>query len=179
MRANELAELGVLCVLNEEAALSKQEIQEKLRHNFGRYWQVSNGVLWPAIERLEEDERLDRHVDAGDGGERVKYSIADRGVDRLQELLREPIEDAFQLHRRHVLIMKLGALHHLPDDEQDTQLQRLQKRAESAHDYALTIRREHAERVDDSDKYGHRRELLDLRIRILEELIDWLESIRR
>lgn len=179
MKASELAELGVLCVLNEEETLSKRGIQDKLQHNFSRYWQFSNGVLWPAVERLEDDGRLDRHVDQSDDGERVTYSITDDGVDRLQELLRKPMDDIFQLHRRHILVMKLGALHHLPDDEQEEQLQRLQEQAQSACDYARTIRREHAENVDDRAEYGYRRELLDLRIRILEELIDWIESIKR
>lgn len=179
MNSSELAELGVLCVLNEEETLSREGIKDKLRHNFGRYWQVSDSALWPAIKRLEDDGRLHRDVDSNADGEWVLYSIAESGTDRLQELLREPIDDIFQLHRRHILMMKLGSLHHLSDDEQETQLKRLQERAERARENAQTIRREHAERVDSRGEYGYRRELLDLRISILEELIDWIGSIRR
>lgn len=179
MNSSELAELGVLCVLNEEETLSRERVKDRLRDNFGRYWQVSSGVLWPAIDSLENEGRLERRVDTNDNAERVLYSITESGVDRLQELLREPIDDIFQLHRRHILIMKLGSLHHLSDDEQEAQVRRLQERAKHALENARTTRREYAESGHDPTQYGYRRELLDLRIRILEELIDWIGSIRR
>lgn len=179
MKPSELAELGVLCVLNEEARLSRDGVKDRLHHSFGQYWQVNSGVLWPAIDRLEDEGWLDRHVATGADSKRVRYSITGSGVDRLRELLREPVDDIFELHRRHVLIVKLGALHHLPEDEQEAQLERLQRRAEEVLENARIIHREHDICIDDGAEYGYRRELLDLRIRILEELIDWIESIRR
>lgn len=179
MDTRELAELGVLGSLAEESPATRKGIQDRLQHSFGRYWGAGSGALWPAVDDLDEAgclERLppERSVDNHPG---EAYALTDSGRERLGELVRQPVDD-FGLGARSHLMMKLGFLHHLPPDERAAELASLADAAQTARARLVEVRDDHDEQVADHDQYGFRRELLDLRLRILDVFLEWLSARR-
>ena len=77
-----------------------------------------------------------------------------------------------------MLMMKLGSLHHLPQEKQREVIGRFQDEALEARDRIRTIQRSHDEAIDDHQRYGYRRDMFDLRLRLVDEILDWLESIQ-
>jgi DNA-binding PadR family transcriptional regulator len=177
MKQSKMADMGVLCMLNEEPGLTKSELQERLRHNFGRYWGAGTSVVWSATDRLNEEGLIESDVEAA-GNEPPAFAITDAGRERLESLILEPVEDLFHPMQRPMLMMKLGSLHHLPEGDQGRIVDRLREEALEARDHIETVRHSHDEAIDDHERYGYRRDLLDLRLRLVDEILDWLEGIQ-
>jgi DNA-binding PadR family transcriptional regulator len=177
MNPSKMADMGVLCMLEEEPGLTKAELRERLQHNFGRYWSAGTGVVWSAIDRLEDEALIEREV-KNTGNEPPTFAITDAGNERLESLILEPVEDLFHPIQRPMLMMKLGSLHHLPQAKQREVIGRFQDEALEARDRIRTIQRSHDEAIDDHQRYGYRRDMFDLRLRLVDEILDWLESIQ-
>ena len=58
MKPHDLAEVGILGMLNEQNSLSADMIADRLQHNFSKYWGFSHGVLSSAIADLKEEEYI-------------------------------------------------------------------------------------------------------------------------
>jgi len=171
MHPTKKMELGVLCMLNEEGSQTVEEIHDRLHHSFGRYWSPGTGALKPTVDRLADEGR----VEAGEGV--GTYEITEEGVTHLQELVREPVEGIFYTNDVHVLL-KLGAIHHLPPGEVDEQLRAVRDRAMETRDGLLTAKEEHRHEIDEPTRYGYRHELTDLNVAMLDAFVDWIEAIR-
>ena len=100
------------------------------------------------------------------------------GNERLESLILEPVEHLFHPMQRPMLMMKLGSLHPLPAGEQRQVIGRLQDEALEARDRVKTIQRSHDEAIDDHQRYAYRRDVFDLRLQLVDEIFDWLESIQ-
>ena len=81
MKQRELASFSVLGVLAEEQVATLNQIHEKLRHSFGRYWGASTSILIPTISQLEDEGHL--NATTADGN--YAYEITPAGRDRLAE----------------------------------------------------------------------------------------------
>lgn len=160
-----LVELGVLGLLAEERA-TLEGLKERFNHNFGRYQFAGHGTLDPAVERLADAGRV-----AGTG----TYHITDQGEERLDELLREPVEAVHDPAHRPHLLLKLGFLHHLPEDAQRDALAALEDRFHETLSTWRDIATAHDEGVD---HVGYRRELFDLQISLLATQREWVASLR-
>jgi DNA-binding PadR family transcriptional regulator len=177
MDPSKMADMGVLCMLKEESGLTKAELRERLQHNFGRYWGAGTGAVWSAIDRLEDEALIGR--DTGDAGtEPPAFTITDAGEEQLKSLILEPVEDLFHPMQRPMLMMKLGSLHHLPEEQQRQVIDRFRNEALEARDRIKTIQRSHDDAISDHDRYGYRRDMFDLRLRLVDEILDWLEAIQ-
>jgi DNA-binding PadR family transcriptional regulator len=174
MDQRELASLAVLGVLAETEAATVDQIHNKLQHNFGRYWGASTGILIPTLSQLEDDGRV-RSVSIKRG---FGYEVTDDGRDRLRTLLEEPVEDLSHPSFRSHLMMKLGFLHHLPPETQRDELRSLEDQLHQARDRLLTINERHEAEKEPSADTGYRSDMIDLRIRIIDAFLDWLETVR-
>lgn len=177
MNPSKMADMGVLCMLKEEPGLTKAELRERLQHNFGRYWGAGTGVVWSSIDRLEDEALIERAAE-GAGTDPPAFAITDAGEERLESLILEPAEDLFHPMQRPMLMMKLGSLHHLPEENQRQVIDRFRDEALDARDRIKTIQRSHDDAISDHDRYGYRRDMFDLRLRIVDEIIDWLEGLQ-
>ncbi len=173
MDQRELASLGMLGTLAEREVATVDEIHDSLHHTFGRYWGASTGILSPTASQLVDDG----HVEVVSEAESVGHRITDEGVDRLRELLREPVEDVSHPSFRPHLMMKLGFLHHLPAGEQREELDGLREQLHAARDRLLTADQSHETEGTDSEAVGYRSELIDLRVRIIDAFVDWLDRV--
>lgn len=173
MDTKELAELGILGILAEaNEPLSIATIQDRLQENFDRYWEYGQGVLSPAVERLENNDNI-QYVPVTSS-----YEITYDGKDRLTTLLRQSIdvEDATTITRRHHLVIQFGFLHHLPESEQVQVLNTLENKFQEEYDRWHTIAdKEQTSSLNESQ--GYRQDLIDLNIRILSEHIDWIQNL--
>lgn len=168
-----IASLGILGVLAEEERATIRDVHDMLQHNFGRYWGASTGALNPTMTRLEESGHVELVLDESGGS----YRITDSGVDRLQSLLREPIEGISQSPLQASLVVKFGFLHHLPPAEQQQEIDALADRLRTARAELVDLRSVHETEVDDNAGTGYRRDLIRLRIFVLDALVEWVETI--
>jgi len=174
MEQRELASLAILGILAETEQATVKIIHEKLRHNFGRYWGASTGILVPTINQLKEDGYVNTTENTTQA---ATYEITDDGRQHLQSLLTKPIEDVSHPSFRAHLMMKLGFLHHLSIDGQQAEIRALKDQLKTSREELRTIDTTHQTEVEDRERVGYRQELLDLRIRILNTFLEWLDAI--
>jgi DNA-binding PadR family transcriptional regulator len=174
MDSADLTTLGILGVLAEDEAATVDRIQDRLQHSFGRYWTSSYGVLLPTLSRLTE--RTPPLVEADEGERDTAYRITERGRERFGELLREPIESVGDPMAYPAFVLKLGFLHHLPADDQRTELAALEDRFRQARDRYLDLEDRHESALE--ERRGYRRELLSLRAMVLDDHLQWIRRIR-
>lgn len=139
-----LMELGALGILAEESA-DKPTVRERLQHNFSRYWTASHGMLDPTIERLRTAEHIAMisPMTVEEEPPATEYEITERGRERLQELLGEPIDADIVAARHPHFMLKVGFPHHLPPAEQDEQLAALADIFEQARNRWMDIKATH------------------------------------
>lgn len=174
MEQRDLASLGVLGVLAEVDMATVHQIHETLKHNFGRYWGASTGIILPTLSQLEEAGQVGMTVADGARG----YTITETGRDRLNVLLKEPVEDVSNPSFRPHLMMKLGFLYHLSSGDQHKEISEMQAQLREERDRVRTLQLSHDDEPSDPMATGYRGELLDLRIRIINAILDWFEIIK-
>ena len=115
----ELAILGFLA----EGPLHGYELRRKVAQLSGYTRPVSDGSLYPAINRLVRDGLLGRHPEGGTAARRNVLTLTTAGRQDLERRLREPAEvDITDLTR---FLVVLAFLSFLPDaDERDRVLRR-------------------------------------------------------
>jgi len=174
METKELAEIGILGALNERGELSQSEMQKFLQDTFSEYWGYGSGVLSPATKRLIENNSIKR-VTKG-SNTKYRYEITSLGKEKLDEFLRSPIEerDLMNLSSRHQLVIKLGFLHHLPKDDQESVLNNMKSNlAERLGRWEAIQEEYHASNT----QTGYREDFVQLKIEILEAHIEWIEEL--
>ena len=119
MRVLELSILGFLA----EGPLHGYELRRKVAQLSGYTRPVSDGSLYPAINRLVRDGLLERHSEGGTAAARNVLTLTSTGRHDLERRLREPAEvDITDLTR---FLVVLAFLSLLPDaDERDQVLRR-------------------------------------------------------
>jgi len=125
------------------------------------------------MTRLEESGHVELVLGNGGGS----YRITESRIDRLQSLLRKPIEDVSRSPLQASLPMKFGFLHHLPPAEQRQEIDALTDRLRTARAELADLRSRHETEVDRDAETGYRRDLIRLRIFVLDSLIEWLETV--
>ncbi len=111
-RVLELAILGFLA----EGPLHGYELRRKVAQLSGYTRPVSDGSLYPAINRLVRDGLLDRHCEGGTAAQRHVLTLTTAGRQDLERRLREPTQvDITDLTR---FLVVLAFLSFLPDDDE-------------------------------------------------------------
>ncbi|MGW6008522.1 PadR family transcriptional regulator [Streptomyces sp. NPDC055210] len=115
----ELAILGFLA----EGSLAGHELRRRVAHLTGYTRPVSDGSLYPAINRLAKAGLLERQADPRAGAARYLLSLTEAGRADLLQRLRKPADhEITDFSRFHTV---LSFLSHLPDvTEQHTVLRR-------------------------------------------------------
>lgn len=171
MDQRDLASLGVLGVLAEEDGATIDRIHEKLKHNFGRYWGASTGILAPTLSALENDGLVElTRVEQSWG-----YTLTAAGRERLRALLKQPVQDvSHELFHPH-LLMKVGFAHHLPTADRRAEIAELQAQLREERDQIRTVQLEHDDAA--TEHTGYRGDLFELQIRIIDTCSDWLAEL--
>ncbi|MEU9985640.1 PadR family transcriptional regulator [Streptomyces sp. NPDC048045] len=108
-----MLELSILGFLAEEP-LHGYELKERITALSGHVRPVSDGALYPAINRLVAAGKLDQRTEEGAGAtQRRVLSLTAQGRADLLERLRSPKQAEITDHVRFNTV--LAFLHHLPD----------------------------------------------------------------
>jgi len=90
----------------------------------------------------------------------------------------------FEADRRRLSVAATGVvadeirlLHHLPPAEQRQEIDALTDRLRTARAELADLRSRHETEVDRDAETGYRRDLIRLRIFVLDSLIEWLETV--
>ena len=171
MDQKELAEVGVLGTLRDDDPATLERIHSRLRDNFRRYWGYGYGVLSPARDRLLSAG----HIEPASSGDE-RYVITPAGVDRLQELLRSPLEEGtvIDIDQRHRLVIRVGFLHHLPPADQIDVLAEMEDRLREERD---SWEQRFSAAEEDTDTRGYRADMADLIVRIIDSHLEWIEGV--
>ncbi|MFF7648787.1 PadR family transcriptional regulator [Streptomyces sp. NPDC007983] len=105
----ELAILGFLA----EGALRGHELRRRVAQLTGYARPVSDGTLYPAINRLAKAGLLERRTDPGAGAARYVLSLTDAGRAEMLERLRKPADHEITDFSRFCTILAFLSL--LPD----------------------------------------------------------------
>jgi DNA-binding PadR family transcriptional regulator len=115
----DLAILGFLA----EGSLPGHELRRRVSQLTGYTRPVSDGSLYPAINRLAKADLLERCADPGAGAARYVLSLTDAGRTELLKRLRKPADHEITDFTRFFTV--LAFLSHLPDvSEQHAVLRR-------------------------------------------------------
>lgn len=172
MDQRDLASLGVLGVLAEEDGATLDRIHEKLKHNFGRYWGASTGILGPTLSALEDDDL----VELARTGGTWEYTLTAAGREQLRTLLKKPVQDvSHELFHPH-LLMKIGFAHHLPAADRRAEITELQAQLSEERDRIRNVQLAHEDGAS-SESTGYRGDLFELQIRIMDVCSDWLDEL--
>lgn len=173
MKQHELADLAILGILADRGMLQYKEIQQNLSHIFGRYWAAGSGVLLPSIQRLSSRNEVEEFPDDSDT---VRYAITGEGERRLRNLLTDTsVEYSDHLYNPS-LTVKIGFLHHLPSEAHEQELEKIQKKLEEERDSVMSHWKYHVEEIEEADIIGYREGLFDLRMRMLDAFINWIDE---
>ena len=177
MKPHDLAEVGILGMLNEQNSLSADMITDRLQHNFSKYWGFSRGVLSSAIANLKEEEYITLSINSEES--KYVYYITPEGKDRLHRLIREPFEtdEAFNFSNRHHVLIRLGFLHHLPEEEQTAVLNTLEDRLAVEREQWVEIQQMHERERPNDAQTGYRQDLIQLNITMLDALLEWVKGL--
>ncbi|KPI28643.1 PadR family transcriptional regulator [Streptomyces sp. NPDC048251] len=105
----ELAILGFLA----ESPLPGHELRRRVSHLTGYTRPVSDGSLYPAINRLAKAGLLERRADPRAGAARYVLSLTEAGRADMLERLRKPAEHEITDHTRFYTVLSFLSL--LPD----------------------------------------------------------------
>ncbi|MEU9287843.1 PadR family transcriptional regulator [Streptomyces sp. NPDC048275] len=115
----ELAILGFLA----EGPLPGHELRRRVSRLTGHIRPVSDGSLYPAINRLAKAGLLERRADPRAGAARYVLSLTEAGRAEMLERLREPADHEITDHTRFYTVLSFLSL--LPDvTDQHTVLRR-------------------------------------------------------
>lgn len=172
-----LAEIGILGMLNEQGSLSLAAIVDRLQHNFSKYWGFSHSVVSTAATDLGEEGHVALSTNRREG--KYVYQITPTGRERLRELIRTGFEtdEIFEFSKRRDVLIRLGFLHHLPEEDQAVVLNTIEDRLITEREQWVEIQQMHeCERADDAQT-GYRQDLIQLNITMLDALLQWVKGL--
>jgi DNA-binding PadR family transcriptional regulator len=174
MQHGDLAEVGVLGVLNERGPRTLDDVKRTLQHSFGRYYAFSTGVVTPAIQDLVDDECIAPCSDEG----QYRYRITDEGRKRLRRLVLDGLtaDDVGDLKSRARVMIYIGFLHHLPEGDQAEAFESVSEALRDQRRKWREARHSH-DAADEAANVGYRKEMVELNIQMVETFIEWLERL--
>ncbi|HBF36418.1 MAG TPA: PadR family transcriptional regulator [Firmicutes bacterium] len=108
-------ELFILGELMEEPQ-SGYELRNGLQIYLGRHRKISYGVLYPLLEKLENESFLEITNAESNGKSKKIAAITEKGKQRFFELMKMPTPDG--AHNADIYLIKLDVMQHLAFDEQ-------------------------------------------------------------
>lgn len=109
---NELFILGELM----EAPQSGYDLRNRLQIFLGHHRKISYGVLYPLLEKLENEGFLEMAKVDSSGKAKKIASITEKGEEHFFELMKTPVPDG--AHSADLYLIKLNVMQHLSINEQ-------------------------------------------------------------
>ncbi|NOW33503.1 PadR family transcriptional regulator [Clostridium beijerinckii] len=169
-KMNELFILGELM----EEPQSGYDLRNALQASLGRHRKVSYGVIYPLLEKLENDGFLEITNVESHGKNKKMATIMEKGKERFFELMKMPIPSG--AHTADIYLIKLDVMQHLTIEEQMQLLDQFdQEQREIIEDTQFALKKL-AEENSKDHWYASKR--FELRLQQANVAIDWIKEFK-
>ncbi|MCI1578707.1 MAG: PadR family transcriptional regulator [Clostridium beijerinckii] len=166
-------ELFILGELMEEPQ-SGYDLRNALQASLGRHRKVSYGVIYPLLEKLENDGFLEITNVESHGKNKKMATITEKGKERFFELMKMPIPSG--AHTADIYLIKLDVMQHLTIEEQMQLLDQFdQEQREIIEDTQFALKKLAEENSKDHWYASKRFELL---LQQANVAIDWIKEFK-
>lgn len=166
-------ELFILGELMEEPQ-SGYDLRNALQASLGRHRKVSYGVIYPLLEKLENDGFLEITNVESHGKNKKMATITEKGKERFFELMKMPVPSG--AHTADIYLIKLDVMQHLTIDEQMQLLDQFdQEQIDIIEDTQFALKKLAEE---DSKDHWYASKRFELRLQQANVAIDWIKEFK-
>lgn len=167
-------ELFILGELMEESQ-SGYDLRNALQISLGRHRKVSYGVIYPLLEKLE-NEGFVKITNVGSDGKNKKIaSITKKGKERFFELMKMPVLSG--AHNADIYLIKLDVMQHLTLNEQIQLLDQFYQEQKDIMEDAQDALQKLAE--ENSKDHWYASKKFELRLQQANVSIEWIKKFKR
>ncbi len=81
------------------------DIKKKIEKEIGYFYRISNGQIYPGLNKLLGDNSVTCERDQSSGRSRITYTITEMGLERFREWMAAPID--LRINNEDILLLKL------------------------------------------------------------------------
>ncbi len=166
-------ELFILGELMEEPQ-SGYDLHNAMQVSLGRHRKISYGVIYPLLEKFENQGFLEIINVESDGKNKKVATITEKGKKRFFELMKMPVPNG--AHNTDIYLIKLDVMQHLALDEQiellDQFYQEQKDIIENTQDALQKLAQE------DSKDHWYASKKFGLRLQQANVAIKWIEKFK-
>lgn len=81
------------------------DIKKKIEKEIGYFYRISNGQIYPGLNRLLAENSATCEQDQSNGRSRITYTITEKGLQRFRQWMDAPTD--LQINNEDVLLLKL------------------------------------------------------------------------
>ncbi|HBE77900.1 MAG TPA: PadR family transcriptional regulator [Firmicutes bacterium] len=167
-------ELFILGELMEEPQ-SGYELRNGLQIYLGRHRKISYGVLYPLLEKLENEGFLEiTNVDSNGKSKKIA-AITDKGKERFFELMKMPAPNG--AHNADIYSIKLDVMQHLAFDEQIQLLEQFYQEQKDIIQDAQAALKKLAQKTSKDHWYASKK--FELLLKQANVAIEWTEQFKQ
>ncbi len=167
-------ELFILGELMEEPQ-SGYEHRNGLQIYLGRHRKISYGVVYPLLEKLENEGFLEITNAETNGKSKKIAAITEKGKKRFFELIKMPAPDG--AHNADIYLIKLNVMQHLALDEQMQLLDQFSQEQENIIQDAQKALKKLSK--EDSKDHWYASKTFELWLKQANVAIEWIEEFKQ
>ncbi|MBK1811086.1 PadR family transcriptional regulator [Clostridium sp. YIM B02505] len=166
-------ELFILGELMEEPQ-SGYYLRNALQASLGRHRKISYGVIYPLLEKLENQGFVEITNIESDKKNKKVASITEKGKERFFELMKMPVPSG--AHNSDIYLIKIDVMQHLAVDEQIQLLDEFYKEQKEIVEDTQDILKKLA--TEDSKDHWYASKKFGLRLQQAIIAVEWIERFK-
>ncbi|GFZ33874.1 hypothetical protein CSC2_44000 [Clostridium zeae] len=166
-------ELFILGELMEEPQ-SGYYLRNALQATLGRHRKISYGVIYPLLEKLENEGFVEITNIESDRKNKKIASITEKGKERFFELMKMPVPNG--AHNSDIYLIKLDIMQHLTLDEQIQLLDEFYKEQKDIVEDTQAVLKKLAEEASKDHWYASKK--FGLILQQANIAIEWIERFK-
>ena len=166
-------ELFILGELMEEPQ-SGYDLRNAMQVSLGHHRKISYGVIYPLLEKFENEGFLDTNNIVSDGKNKKVATITEKGKKRFFELMKMPVSNG--AHNTDIYLIKLDVMQHLDLDEQIQLLDQFYQEQKNIIEDTQELLQKLAE--ENSKDHWYAGKKFELRLQQANVAIKWIEKFK-
>jgi DNA-binding PadR family transcriptional regulator len=166
-------ELFILGELMEEPQ-SGYDLRNAMQASLGSHRKVSYGVIYPMLEKLENQGYIEISNVVSEGKNKKVATITEKGEKRFFELMTMPVPDS--AYNADIFLIKLDVMQHLVLDEQIQLLDQFYKEQKDIIEDTQELLQKLAE--EDSKDHWYASKKFELRLLQANVAIEWIKKFK-
>ena len=166
-------ELFILGELMEEPQ-SGYDLRNAMQVSLGHHRKISYGVIYPLLEKFENEGFLDINNIVSDGKNKKIATITEKGKKRFFELMKMSVSNG--AHNTDIYLIKLDVMQHLALDEQIQLLDQFYQEQKNIIEDTQELLQKLAE--ENSKDHWYAGKKFELRLQQANVAIKWIEKFK-